>query len=64
MLKNRLKKLNQGSPQGKSIEIINVNDLSSIKGGKVPECPKLETCQSHCGDCPSLAACGTNHTSC
>lgn len=60
MLKNRLKNLNSQKVTGKSIEIINENELSKIKGGKQSECPKLETCQNNCADCPNLVACGIN----
>jgi hypothetical protein len=62
MLKNRLKNLNTQKSIGKSIEIINQNELSQIKGGKKGcECPKLTSCNINgdC-DCPNLVSCGTN----
>ncbi len=60
MLKNRLKSLKHEMSEGKSIEIINENDLSQIKGGKQTTCPKLESCGNHCGDCPNLTCCDIN----
>ncbi len=60
MLKKRLKDLNSQKIQGNSIEIINQNDLSKIKGGLVVECPKLRTCSNNCQDCPNLEHCGVN----
>jgi hypothetical protein len=60
MLKNRLKNLNYQKNEGKSIEIINQNELSQIKGGKICECPKLEHCGTNCCDCPNLISCDKN----
>lgn len=63
MLKKRLKDLNSKEVQGNSIEIINQNDLSRIKGGVLAECPKLKTCSTNCQDCPNLEHCGVNQQS-
>lgn len=60
MLKNRLKNLNAQKVIGKSIEIINENELSKIKGGKQCECPKLEHCGTNGCDCPNLISCDHN----
>ena len=54
MLKNRLKDLNSKKLQGKSIEMINQNELSKIKGG-LKSCPSL----SQFPNCPNLTECGT-----
>ena len=60
MLKKRLKDLNSQKFQGNSVEMINQNDLSKIKGGKLLDCPKLQTCSNNCADCPNLEHCGVN----
>lgn len=60
MLKNRLKNLNSQKFVGKSIEIINENELSQLKGGKACVCPKLEECHVNTCDCPNLKCCDTN----
>ncbi len=60
MLKKRLKDLNSTKSQGKSIEMINQNDLSKIKGGRKLDCATLEHCGTHSGDCPNLTSCDHN----
>jgi hypothetical protein len=63
MLKKKLKDLKKGYMEnGKSIEIINENDLQNLKGGKLGSCPKLKTCDNNSATCPVLETCGTNCT--
>lgn len=62
MLKNRMKNLGMGAKgESKSIEIINEEALTKIKGGKQCECPKLEVCAENYCSCPNLVNCGVNH---